>query len=93
MNENLPTIAQARTQVEIYQLYAGLREVSPAVWRRVLLRSDSTIYDLHYTLQLTFGWSDIHLNRFLIGGRPYGVAKPGGCLFWDEPEEVRLGSV
>lgn len=93
MNEELPTTAASLTQIEVYQLYAGLREVSPAVWRRVLVRSDSTIYDLHYTLQLAFGWSDSHLNRFLIGGRPYGVAKTGGCLFWNEPEEIKLADL
>lgn len=37
---------------EVYQLRIALREISPAIWRRVLVRSDSTIADLHYTLQL-----------------------------------------
>ena len=36
--------------VEIYQLHILLLEISPAIWRRVLVRSDSTIADLHYSL-------------------------------------------
>jgi hypothetical protein len=36
------------------------------IWRRLLVRSDSTITDLHYILQIGFGWSDEHLNRFHI---------------------------
>lgn len=35
---------------EVYQLHIALREISPAIWRRVLVRSDSTIEDLHYTI-------------------------------------------
>ncbi len=42
---------------EVYQLRITLREISPAIWRRVLIRADSTITDLHYTLQLTMGWN------------------------------------
>jgi Plasmid pRiA4b ORF-3-like protein len=43
--------------------HAARRE-SPMIWRRLLVRSDSTIADQHYTLQTAFGWSDEHLHRF-----------------------------
>ena len=61
----------------VYQLRVVLRGVSPLIWRRLLVGSDSSIADLHATLQLAFGWSDEHLNRFVIHGREYGVAPPG----------------
>jgi len=61
----------------VYQLRVVLRGASPLIWRRLLVRSDSSIADLHATLQLTLGWSDEHLNRFVIHGREYGVAPPG----------------
>jgi hypothetical protein len=67
-----------------------LRGVSPLIWRRLLVRSDSSIADLHTTLQLALGWSDEHLNRFVVHGREYGVAHPGGLWFRDDPHEVRL---
>ncbi|MCI0336789.1 MAG: plasmid pRiA4b ORF-3 family protein [Acidobacteria bacterium] len=34
------------------------------IWRRFLIRSDSTLTDLHNTLQIAFGWCDFHLHRF-----------------------------
>jgi hypothetical protein len=37
-------------KVFVYQLRVRLREISPEIWRRILIRSDSTIADLHYTL-------------------------------------------
>ncbi len=56
-------------EVEIYQLRVYLREISPTIWRRLLLRSDSTITDLHYTLQIAMGWTDFHLHQFVIRGK------------------------
>lgn len=56
-------------EVEIYQLRVYLREISPTIWRWLLLRSDSTITDLHYTLQIAMGWTDFHLHRFVIRGK------------------------
>lgn len=60
------------------------------IWRRLLVRSDTTITDLHYILQIAFGWSDEHLNRFHIHGQDYGVFHDGGIDFSTDPEHVRL---
>jgi hypothetical protein len=77
-------------EIFVYQLRVWLREISPAIWRRVLIRSDSTIADLHYTLQITMGWTDFHLHQFIIHGKRYGVSRIGGIWFADDPEQVRL---
>src|SRR5918996_958881 len=39
---------------EVYQLHVWLREISPMIWRRLLIRSDSTIADLHLRLRERF---------------------------------------
>lgn len=78
--------------VHVYQLKVSLREISPLVWRRLLVRSDSTIADLHYTIQIAIGWSDVHLNRFHIHGQDYGVYHDGGIGFDDNPERVLLSA-
>ena len=79
--------------VDVYQLHLLLREIIPAIWRRVLVRSDSSLADLHHTIQWTMGWSDDHLNRFTIHGKAYGVPHDGGIDFADRAEEVRLCDV
>lgn len=61
------------TGVEVYRLHVWIRRISPMIWRRLLVRSDSTIADLHYTLQIAFGWRDEHLNRFRCHCRPVGI--------------------
>ena len=58
---------------QIYQLRVVLRNISPLIWRRLLVRSDSTVAALHQALQVAFGWDDEHLNRFEIRGREYAV--------------------
>ena len=60
------------------------------IWRRMLVRSDSTIADLHFTLQIAMGWTDTHLHRFRIHGRQYGIARIGGISFSHDPRKVRL---
>ena len=51
---------------QIYQLRAVIRGISPMIWRRLLVRGDSTVAQLHEVLQIAFGWNDEHLNRFEI---------------------------
>lgn len=77
----------------VYQLRVVLRGISPLIWRRLLVRSDRTIADLHHTLQIAFGWSDTHLHRFIVHGKDYGIAQLGGLLFADNPTRVRLANL
>lgn len=56
------------------------------VWRCLLVLGDSTMADLHYTIQIVIGWSDTHLNRFHIHGKDFGVYHNGGMSFADDPD-------
>ena len=47
-------------QLVIYQLHIFILGISPMIWRRVQVRSDSTIADLHYIIQIAMGWTDSH---------------------------------
>jgi len=78
-------VSKPKTSAEpvVHQLRVVLRAISPLIWRRLLVRSDSTVADLHTTLQMALGWNDEHLNRFVIHGREYGVAHIGGVGFAD----------
>ncbi|MBN3538517.1 IS1096 element passenger TnpR family protein [Sphingomonas pseudosanguinis] len=39
-----------------YRLKVGLRDISPMIWRRLLVRSDLTLFGLHRVIQIAFGW-------------------------------------
>lgn len=85
----MPELPTASAPV-VYQLRVVLRGVSPLIWRRLLVRGDDTIADLHVFLQVALGWSDEHLNQFVIHGREYGIGHLGGIGFRDDPRQVRL---
>jgi len=83
-------MASEDKKVFVYQLRVWLREISPAIWRRLLVRSDSTIADLHYTLQIVMDWTDFHLHQFIIRGKRYGVSRVGCTIFSDNARKVQL---
>jgi hypothetical protein len=77
----------------ILQLRAVLRGVSPLIWRRLLVPSDVSIAQLHVILRVVFGWEDIHLHRFDIRGREYGLNREGGLFFDTDARKVRIGDL
>jgi hypothetical protein len=60
-------------QPVVYQLRSSCAASARWIWRRLLVRGDSTIADLHRTLQVAFGWSDEYFHRFVIHGREHGA--------------------
>ena len=43
---------------QLYQLQSVLRGISPLMGRRLLVRSDTTVAQLHEVFQIAFGWDD-----------------------------------
>ena len=76
--------------VEIYQLRIRLLTISPMISRRVLVRSDSSIADLHMVIQCVMGWSNERLHQFTIRSIHYGVGRAYGISFIDDGRKVLL---
>ncbi len=81
-------------EIPVYQIKILLRDTKPPIWRRVLVRGDSTLADLHRVIQVTMDWAGYHLHEFEMGGRCYGEPDPD----WDDRDivdetEVRLDEV
>jgi hypothetical protein len=76
--------------VEIYQLRIYLKEISPMIWRRLLVPDCTDIADLHAIIQIAMGWENSYLHRFDIWGKEYGIAYEGGISFQDDPHNVSL---
>ena len=70
-------MSESTASITVYQLRVVLRHVTPLVWRRVLVRSDTSIAQRHRVIQVTMGWDDIHLHRFRIHGKDYGSGSIG----------------
>ena len=74
----------------VFQLKAVISGVSPMIWRRFLVTDDTTIAQLHYILQIAFGWTDEYLHRFVVHGKAYGIFRVGGTGFSDDADSVTL---
>jgi hypothetical protein len=67
---------------KIYEIKIELREVRPAVVRRVQVPGEITLAGLHEVVQVAMGWTDWHLHEFDVDGARYGQPDPD----WDDGE-------
>ncbi len=63
----------------MFQLKISLSDISPSIWRRVLVPEEMTLIELHDLIQEIFAWQDYHLHRFDIRGMTF-VCPPD----WEE---------
>jgi hypothetical protein len=67
----------------VYQLKVTLREIKPAIWRRLQVPAEIKLDKLHMVLQDALGWTNSHLHQFIGGDDElYGMADLDG---FDEP--------
>jgi Plasmid pRiA4b ORF-3-like protein len=59
--------------LSLHQLRIVVCGISPLIWRRILVHSDTTLVHLYAILQILFIWSDEHLHSFDIHGKEYGA--------------------
>ena len=57
----------------VFQLHVELRNVVPAVWRRVLVPGSVKLAKLHEYFQAGMGWTNSHMHYFGIGDDRYGA--------------------
>jgi hypothetical protein len=54
------------------EVHVALDDITPPIWRRLVVPVDTTLAQLHHILQAAMGWTDSHLHEFDIGGLRYG---------------------
>ena len=57
------------------QLKVRLLQVSPMVWRRLLVPAATTLRELHGVVQVAMGWEGIHLFQFHLRAVRYGSSE------------------
>ncbi len=84
---------QAEVPVQIYQLKVTPREVRSPVWRRFQVRSDMTLEQLHWALQLIIGWTNAHLHQFRVAGAASGRTRSSQLVNSQDERKVALAEV
>lgn len=79
---------------KVYQVKLTVKDIRPPIWRRVLLRSDASLAQLHPIIQSLMSWFDLHLWAYLISGEEYGPPMEDDDLNGRrKPVETRLSSI
>ncbi len=56
--------------IKTYQFHVALPEFGD-VWRKVELRADQALHELHLAIQASFGWDADHLYSFFMSGQAW----------------------
>ena len=54
---------------QVLQFKVEMLEITPAIWRRILVPAEYNFWDLHVAIQDSMGWEDRHLHYFQIRGK------------------------
>lgn len=76
-----------------YRLKVTLRGARPAIWRRLEVGADVTLFRLHQILQVVMGWTDSHLHQYRRGSTYYGQSDPEFGMRRENERRIRLGEV
>jgi hypothetical protein len=64
--------------------------VRPPVWRRITVRSDITLDELHKVLQAVMGWTDSHMHAFQPVGRQGNARSRQPAIERNDERRTRL---
>ena len=68
----------------VYTLKVTLRDVKPAVWRRIVVQSETPLPKFAHMLEAAMGWEGYHLHMFDVGGILFGRADEDADYLIDE---------
>ncbi len=79
----------------VFQLKVTLRDIEPAVWRRLLVESDVTLGELHFIVNQAMGWTCSHMHSFVVGKRTFSdpTLDPESEIKFEDDREVTLASL
>ena len=87
------TPTRSKIDVPIYQIKVTLEGSKPPIWRRILLRSDVTLAELHRLIQAAMGWWDYHLHQFIVGQTYFGEPHPDYGFEMHDEKRVKLDQI
>jgi hypothetical protein len=80
----------------VLQLKVSLKHSDPKIWRRLLVKGDTKLNQLHQIIQHAMGWWNSHLHQFEFRGVCFGEIDPdlgfGPDEFTDE-SKVTIGAL
>jgi len=82
--------AASKELIPWWQIRVELLDVTPRVWRRLLIPEDLKLPRLNYILQASMGWQHSHLHEFVLGGRRYSTRDDEWSAELKQLDETRV---
>jgi hypothetical protein len=76
-----------------FVFHVALRDIEPAIWRRLRAPADVSLARLHDILQIAFGWTNSHLHDFLVGDVRIGMLDIEDEFFAIDEHAAPFGAV
>lgn len=81
----------APTRIKLsWQLKIELLDVTPMVWRRLVVPETIKLPKLDQVIQTAFGWTNSHLHKFIIGGVEYAYPDPDWAEELEHVDETKV---
>ena len=65
-------VSKAREHPVYYQIHISLEDISPKIWRRLLVLPSTSLKTLSKIIQIAMGWNNYHLHQFIYEDERYG---------------------
>ncbi|MEW5956096.1 MAG: plasmid pRiA4b ORF-3 family protein [Chloroflexota bacterium] len=77
----------------IYQIKVTLKNSKPPIWRRIRVRADTKLSQLHLILQAVMGWENYHLHQFVVGDIYFGEPRPDDYYELNDERKFTLSQI
>lgn len=87
--------AKAPKPVCVYQIKITLKKSQPPIWRRIQVKSNTTLHKLHQILQIVMDWGDEHAHQFIINNILYDMSNEAyhGLVETEDEREYKLNQL
>lgn len=78
------------TPLPRFQFKVTLDGTDPPVWRRILVPRNATLRRLSDVIQVSMGWTGIHMHRFKQDGREIGTMRPSVPIYLEDDSQFAI---
>jgi hypothetical protein len=72
----------------LYRFQVTFDDADPLIWRRIELRGDQTLHDLHLAIQDAFGWDNDHLYAFFLSRKAWDSSSEYASPYAEDGESA-----
>ena len=84
---------QNKKSKSLYQIKVTLVGSKPQIWRRLIVKDNIKLDELHSVLQVAMGWFNYHLHQDRVGSSYIGIPHPDFDMDVTDGREVYLQDI